>query len=224
MDAPVGVADVLACHGGKVEAVLLLADDQGRLRDEFAWCLALDVDVPGAVAGRVCIPASRQRAGAAATSMVGNLAAVAAWGDWHEPDTELTLPEHISPAQADRLRTDPTFRRLEPRGGTAAVRVLDITRTARHGTRTAVPTGRPVAPHMRRGHWRRQRFGPGGLQVRRVRIAPTLVNASRYADAAPQVYRLPLHAGAAIEAKSLNGPGPAATQQAAPGGVTPATG
>ena len=43
---------------------------------------------------------------------------------------------------------------------------------------------------MGRGHWRRQRHGPGKVEVKRVRIAPALVNAAR-GPLAPRVYRLP---------------------------------
>ncbi len=46
-----------------------------------------------------------------------------------------------------------------------------------------------VSPHIRRAHWRRQRFGPGLGESKRIRIAPVLVNAHR-GDIAPRVYRL----------------------------------
>jgi hypothetical protein len=41
--------------------------------------------------------------------------------------------------------------------------------------------GRPRAVHWRRGHWRRQRHGPKLREVKRVFIAPVLVNGARYA-------------------------------------------
>jgi hypothetical protein len=37
-------------------------------------------------------------------------------------------------------------------------------------------TGRMVAPHWRRGHWRHQRHGPGGTLVKLIPIAAVLVN------------------------------------------------
>jgi hypothetical protein len=40
--------------------------------------------------------------------------------------------------------------------------------------------GAPKAVHWRRGHWRRQRHGPKLRKVKRVFIAPVLVNGARY--------------------------------------------
>jgi hypothetical protein len=48
-----------------------------------------------------------------------------------------------------------------------------------------------LSPHRRRGHWRRQHFGLGRTQTRRVRIAPVMVNAGRLGADRPQIYRLP---------------------------------
>jgi hypothetical protein len=41
------------------------------------------------------------------------------------------------------------------------------------------PTGRELRPHWRRGHWRHQRFGPGGAAVRLQFIEPVLIRADR---------------------------------------------
>ena len=86
----------------------------------------------------------------------------------------------------------PQVRRDADRHG-ADVHVLNVARTVGHA-RSAEPTGKTVAPHVRRGHWRRQRYGEGNAQVRRIRIAPLLVNA-HLGDMAERVYRLPAEAG-----------------------------
>lgn len=39
------------------------------------------------------------------------------------------------------------------------------------------PTGRIMAPHWRRGHWRRQHHGPGNAQTKLIAIPAVLVNA-----------------------------------------------
>lgn len=44
---------------------------------------------------------------------------------------------------------------------------------------------------MRRGHWRRQRHGAGRSLTKMVRVAPTVVGATRAVDIAPRVYTLP---------------------------------
>ena len=42
-----------------------------------------------------------------------------------------------------------------------------------------VPTGREVAAHWRRGHWRNQHFGPGNVSVKMIFINPVLVRSDR---------------------------------------------
>ena len=71
---------------------------------------------------------------------------------------------------------------------------------------TGESTGKTVAPHVRRGHWRRQRYGERNTQIRRIRIAPLLVNAHR-GDVANQVYRLPTVAADLIDRNLLARPG-----------------
>jgi hypothetical protein len=139
---------------------------------------------------RTVVPAHRSKCSWA--SVVENLAAACAWADWHEADQELA--EITTARRARQVTNEATFRRLYARGGPAGVRVLNVKRTAGGGARTHQPTGRALSPHVRRGHWRRQRHGPAKTLVKRVRIAPVLVNASR-SGLAPRVYRLPLAEG-----------------------------
>lgn len=53
---------------------------------------------------------------------------------------------------------------------------------------------REVAPHARRGHWRRQRFGVVRRQVKRIRIAPVVVNAAK-GPAGHRVYTVKTQGG-----------------------------
>lgn len=171
--------ELLAVRGADVEAVLLLADDAGRLADQFAWCLA----IPGAgstPAVRLIVPARRSFSAYAAE--VGNLAAVAAWADWHDTEQMDVLPARGKTAS-------PTQAAAAARGAGTGVRILDVKRTG-GGLRSETVTGKTVAPHLRRGHWRRQHYGPRNSLVRRVRIGPILVNAGA-GDLLPQIYRLP---------------------------------
>ncbi|OBK38612.1 hypothetical protein A5658_03580 [Mycobacterium sp. 1245111.1] len=176
--------DAIGGRGAHVEAVLLLADAHGHLDDLFAWCVAIPSYVARGTLGRWVIPASRSATGYA--NLVANAAAAAAWADWHRPGhgsaaaDEATSPEVGEPTRQQRPED--------------TVHVLNVTATTSaddQPTATGEPTGRTTAPHRRRGHWRRQHFGPGRAQIRRVRIAPVMVNAGRLGADRPQIYRLP---------------------------------
>ncbi len=176
--------DAIAGRGAQVEAVLLLADAHGRLDDLFGWCVAVPSETAGGTLGRWVIPASRRSTSYA--SLVANAAAVAAWADWHRPG---------------HVRGEEEQETVAPSGGKPGatraedtVHVLNVTATTPADPQLAAkgePTGRSTAPHRRRGHWRRQHFGPGRTQTRRVRIAPVMVNAGRLGADRPQIYRLP---------------------------------
>ncbi|MBY6388951.1 hypothetical protein HG717_34350 [Rhodococcus erythropolis] len=174
--------DAIATRGAQVEAVLLLADAHGRLHDLFGWCIAIPSPTAGGTLGRWVIPASRS-----ATSypnLIANAAAVAAWADWHRPGYTRTNDEQESAPPCADGKGRPVD----------TVHVLNVTATTPVDpqlTARGEPTGRTTAPHRRRGHWRRQHFGPGRAQTRRVRIAPVMVNAGRVGADRPQIYRLP---------------------------------
>ncbi|QXC46203.1 hypothetical protein [Rhodococcus qingshengii] len=173
----VDLCDMIEQRGARIEGLVLLADAVGRLDDEFAWCVTIPAK-SGGVLGRWTLPASL--GSTAFRDQVINLAAVAAWGDWHsaaeETDGHITVRESADGESAARKD--------------AAVRVLNVKATGRAESGAAQGTGAQVAPHIRRGHWRRQRYGPKRSLERRVRIAPVLVNAAR-GDIGPRVYRLP---------------------------------
>jgi hypothetical protein len=176
----------IAARGAHIEAILLLADAHGHLDDLFAWCIAIPSTTAGAVIGRWVIPASRSTTSYA--NLVANAAAVAAWADWHRPghsrdvnkeEAEQTLGDDV---RASRQRAEDT------------VHVLNATATTTAEPSTSTrgqPTGRTTTPHRRRGHWRRQHYGPGRTEIRRIRIAPVMVNAGRLGTDRPQIYRLP---------------------------------
>lgn len=175
MELP-ALADMLDHDGAAIEGVLLLADSMGRVSDTMAWCVRLGVDAPASL-GRHLIPASLSAT--IHRHLVENLIAVAAWADWHDPDDELATAGLDGPTIRE-LAKKPTFRRDADRAGAGGVRVLNTRAT--HGGGAGEDDGTPkreLAPHVRRGHWRRQRFGPGRQQIKRIRIAPVVVNAAK---------------------------------------------
>ncbi|PZF62132.1 hypothetical protein DEI92_01065 [Curtobacterium sp. MCBD17_034] len=178
-DSPVPDLDeIIASFGAQVEGVLLLADSLGRPDDMFAWCLTVR-GAYGASLGRFVIPASR--ALTQYRDVIDNLTAVVAWAQWHEPDSSTEIPLGMAPADVDTLISTPAFKRDAKRAG-AGIRVVNVGATYRGGkARRAVEAeaASHVSPHIRRAHWRRQRFGPGLEASKRIRIAPVLVNAHR---------------------------------------------
>lgn len=179
-----GLWDVIAARGAHIEGVLLLGDGHGRLEDLFAWCVAVPSTAAGGALGRWVIPASRSST--VYGNLVVNAAAVAAWADWHRPgqcrDGGETQPVRDEKGVAGRNQVE------------GRVHVLNVTATAVADEplrgRGDV-TGRTTAPHRRRGHWRRQHYGPARASTRRIRIAPVMVNAGRPGSERPQIYRLP---------------------------------
>ncbi|WP_341977780.1 hypothetical protein [Microbacterium sp. LWO13-1.2] len=175
--------------GAHIEGILLLADDDGQPADLFAWCLALP-GAYGAPLGRFVVPASRSTT--RYRDVVDNLTAVVAWAHWHEPDGSTVVPLGIPLAEVDSQISTTDFQRDAKRSG-AGIRVIDVGSTHR-GWRSTRHVGdeqpaTPVSPHFRRGHWRRQRFGRGLEESKRIRIAPVLVNAHR-GGIVHRVYRL----------------------------------
>jgi hypothetical protein len=180
--------DAIAARGAHIEAVLLLADAHGQLDDLFAWCVAIPSTTAGATLGRWVIPASRSTTTFA--NLIVNAAAVAAWADWHRPGHSRAAPEEPAEQLPGNEKARGEHRRLDD-----TVHVLNVAATTPasdpSSSATAGPSGRTTAPHRRRGHWRRQHYGPGRVEVRRIRIAPVMVNAGRLGSDRPQIYRLP---------------------------------
>lgn len=183
----------LAAYRGQtlsVAGVIVTADLDGSLSDLVAFVLADPIARPTRfhiVEGR----RSNSRLG----PLVLNLAAAVAWGSWTPPDRGLELPDDArSPAFRDALRRG-VFRRLEPRGAAAAVRVLDaskLTQRTRSSTTLAAAHSSP-ATHLRRGHWQRYRIGPRDDWHYEPRwVPPVVVNPIGQPGRSVTVFRLPL--------------------------------
>jgi hypothetical protein len=183
------IDEMISQRGALIEGVLLLADSLGRPDERFAWCLTIP-GAYGSTLGRFVVPA--QRSATEYRDVIDNLTAVVAWAQWHEPDQNTEVPLGVSGVALKEYVSTPDFQRNAKRAG-AGIRVIDVKSTYRGaGSRTSRESGEPnhnVSPHIRRGHWRRQRFGQGLEQSKRIRIAPVLVNAHR-GDIAHRVYRL----------------------------------
>lgn len=177
-DGPLGVtvADAIEVRGARVEGILLLGGALGRLNEQMAWALAVPT-ARGGVLARVFVPAQWPRS--RWRDQVLNAAAVTAWADWHTPGEASEAPDRDVSAGPDGGS-----------GGTADDVYVLAVRSTKAQQQRAEPTGRRMRAHVRRGHWRRQHHGPRGELVKRVRIAPTVVNAQR-SELGTRVYRLP---------------------------------
>ncbi|WP_336794106.1 hypothetical protein [Gordonia malaquae] len=174
------IATVLQFWDARIEGVVLLGDALGRVDDLFGWCMAV-TSPSGNVLARLLVPARLSHT--EWRDQVLNLAAVVAWADWHEPQ-EVRAEDAGRSARsgADAVPSSD----LEN-----AVRILNVRATRSAASESAsASVGGTVAPHIRRGHWRRQRYGSKRSLIKRVRIAPTLVNAA-HGDMASRVYVLP---------------------------------
>jgi hypothetical protein len=168
--------ETIDSFGGLVEGLLLVADADGTPRDEFAWCLTIQHPL-GVPLGRIVVPAARSQS--RWRSAVDNIIAGIALSSWHEPvDLHTTTTSRTRDGDTDLIAA-----------GTD-IYVLDIETTSPHRPVETTAAGRRHRPHLRRGHWRRQRTGPGRTQLRWTWVRATTVNTAR--SAAPQVYRLPV--------------------------------
>lgn len=188
---PLSVA--AAANTCQVDALVLRSDDEGRLLDGFAWCLTIPTSDGKHVYARAMVPAQISLTDYA--PLVRNAAALVAWGDWCPPG-DFVLPADPDSREFHKAVKRGAFRRAERSGAAGHVRVLDIERSAaRAKTTSDDQSGRTVAPHTRRGHWRRSRIGPRDdwetHRTYRVNwIPPTWVNAHLGDDAEVRVYRV----------------------------------
>lgn len=194
LDAPTYIRfGTLAAYRGKplsVAGVVLTAQLDGTLDNLALWILADPVAPPTrfhAVEG--LLDHSHLQ------PLVANLAGAVAWGDWTPPERSLPLPDDpAAPAFREALRRG-AFRRLEPRGAVAGVRVLDARAMFRPRTpsATADRAGGSPAAHLRRAHWQRYRVGPrDNWQYEPKWIPPLLVNPGAGGAQRITVYRLPI--------------------------------
>jgi hypothetical protein len=194
---PADILVPIARHGGYLSGVVLFEGAGGGLADEVIWILASDdppVQGPECDRGRGLAMGLRSRS--SLDPFVANLAAAVSWGDWHPPETTLELPAAPgSPAWNEAVRSG-RFRRQEPRGGFAGIRVLDVQRMhARAKARDSQSGEGHASPvtHLRRGHWKRVRVGPRDDWSYSPRwIPPVVVNPTKAGGSQLRVYRLPL--------------------------------
>jgi len=142
-------------RGGGIDAVVLTEEPGGGLGDEVLWVLGANPDPARPGPGRF----DRQRAlvwgrlSQAGLALVAtNLAATVAWAEWHEPARRVSLPGDVGSKAWRRQARQGAFRRHEPRGAAAGVRVLDLKRSLAAERAGAGDDGRagPVT-HLRRG-------------------------------------------------------------------------
>jgi hypothetical protein len=171
----INLMDLIAARGALIEGLLMVSDYEGIPNGRIAWCVAVPARV--GVLGRWVLPAHRDRTFYA--DEVDALLAVAAWADWHppaDPETKPTVNHRRSAA-------------LYYAAARGRVHVLNAARTA-SASESTTPTGRTVTAHIRRGHWRRQRVGPGRTETRMVRVSAAIVGAGNR-PLTTGVYRLP---------------------------------
>jgi hypothetical protein len=172
-------------HELRLSGVVFHADDDLRVGDLVLW---LTVAPESPEQPRRLTPGLLSRSTLRPVAL--NLAAVAAWGDWHPPDV-LDLPDDPDSRIFRRQIRHSAFRRREPTGAAIGVRVLDSRRRTRHAASDGTGTHASPATHHRRGHWRRQRVGPRDhWHYERRHIPPVIVNPGHEANAVT-VYRLP---------------------------------
>jgi hypothetical protein len=182
----------LARLGSYASGVVLFSRPDGGLADEMLWLLATDPDPDSADASldrlRAVLPAYRSRATLA--PLVANIAAAVAWASWRT-EPPLALPARDSKHWRKAVRTS-QFRKLEPRGAAAGVRVLDVTSRTVSRTNNASAAGGSPVTHRRRGHWHRVRVGPRQDWHHEWRwYHDMVVNPDGRADTRLRVYRLP---------------------------------
>jgi hypothetical protein len=157
--------EALDHFGGVVEGLLLTAHPDGTPRDEFAWCIAIGHPSSFPLA-RITVPASRNTSGW--RTPIDNITAGIALSCWHEspPTPPRSLAREGGPADHSPSYAD-----------VSGVRVLDVDATSPPTRPTAsAPTPYNARPHLRCGHWRKQRVGPKRQDRRWTWVRPTTVN------------------------------------------------
>lgn len=193
LDAPTYIRfGTLGAYRGEtlsVAGVVLTAQLDGTLDNLVLWILADPVAprtrfhaVEGLVDHSLLQP------------LVANLAGAVAWGDWTPPERSLPLPEDPTAVAFREALRRGAFRRLEPRGAVAGVRVLDTTAMfRRRPSATVGRAGSSPSAHLRRAHWQRYRVGPrDDWQYEPKWIPPLLVNPGAAGTQRITVYRLPI--------------------------------
>ena len=177
--------EVLHDEGGTLHGVVLCGDGTGKPFNVALYLLTLGLQ-PDATATFI----SGELRYGAFSSIAANAASIVSWGSWTEPDFSQVISPNMSPGDVRDTVRRGAFRRRSWSGAALGAHVIDLGRTFEG--RTGETSGGTVAPHLRRGHWRRVRIGPrGGWHYEGRWIAPTLVNANEATEIADVLYRLP---------------------------------
>lgn len=171
-----------------IEGFLMLGTDAGHVDDTFGWCLAV-VAPSGNTLERMLVPASLEQT--PLRNEILNLAAVLAWGHWR-PD--------IDPAaktlEGTHGRKDSTTETASTVDNEGSIMVLDVKATESKSASKAIDknvdneqSAHQVRPHLRRSHWRRQRYGANRALIKRVRVRAAIVG-QRDDGVERTVYRL----------------------------------
>jgi hypothetical protein len=211
------MGDRTVSENGWLAGMILLADDDGKPRDEFAWIIMFDNEVehadnpmyestaPLRPNQKVYLRTTLRWASREACESLGwlrdNVVAGLAWAPWtdSDPTTELDGLDPDSREFRRTLKRGGVQRRLAKQGA-ESLRMLDIAAASAptppkvsDDDDTIEPSspGRSVSPHFRRGHVRRVRIGPrDSWEYSHRWIAPTVVQGTAAGAGSETVYRL----------------------------------
>jgi hypothetical protein len=170
------IARDMLIRGGLVTGVVLLADPDGRLRDDCLWLCAAgpDPDRPfPASLDHVRTVIRGWRSAAQLRGLVETAAAAVVGAVWTPAPPSPALPTSPLDGRWASLASDPRFRRLEREGAAVGAAVLDLDQTAvRAAMRTGPPPVGSPATGLGRFAWS-QEPTPGGPSAEVVWVPPT---------------------------------------------------
>jgi hypothetical protein len=161
-----GVVGELIARGGHLSGLVLLADEDGHLRDDVIWVVAANPrphEPWPASLDRIRGLVRGFRSAATLAPLVTNVAAAVAWAMWRDPPPTPDLPSDPTPRELRKALKRNSVRVRERQGALVGVRMLDLARNTARGPRTEREgPGRRASPipHMRSGHFRNVRVGP----------------------------------------------------------------
>jgi hypothetical protein len=161
------VVGELVERGGHLSGLVLLADQDGHLRDDVIWLVAANprpYEPWPASLDRIRGLVRGYRSAATLAPLVTNVAAAVAWAVWRESPPMPDLPGHATLRQFRKAFKRNSVRVRERQGAFVGVRTLDVARNAARSPssdrdRDGPGRASPI-PHMRSGHFRNVRVGP----------------------------------------------------------------
>ena len=169
IETPFDLRHGMATRGGYLTGMVLLAQDDGRLRDDLIWIIAANPDPalpPPASLDRVRGMLRGFRSAATLAPLVHTIAAAVAWGGWRPPAPIPDLPDDRASRLWRKAAKRNAFRARERRGDMIGVHVIDLDRSLAASHHDTPQEPGPATqrnsprPHDRRGHSRRVRIGP----------------------------------------------------------------